>query len=248
MISYTLTPWDSSVFKVKTAEFFFKETTSYSYEEIEARLEEIEKELVQENVEFCYTRINSDDIRLRKLLFEKRFYFAESSLEISKLKIQKFEPKKLPPVSLHLAKKEDISEVKSIAVSAFDFSRFHEDPYIPLEAAQLRYDNWINDLVKQGAIIHLAKVSDQIVGINIQKIDSLKKEASLILCGCKKGAELYVLSLWNEILSYNKEVGIRKISTLISASNTNMVNIYAHFDFKINNNLFGYHKNYNNLS
>jgi hypothetical protein len=248
VISYILTPWDSAVFKVKTAEIVFDETKVYSYEEISQRFNEIEEKLAKETIEFCYTRVNSNDIRLRKLLFEKRFYFAESSLEISKLKIQKFEPKKLPPVSLHLAKKEDISEVKSIAVSAFDFSRFHEDPYIPLEAAQLRYDNWINDLVKQGAIIHLAKVSDQIVGINIQKIDSLKKEASLILCGCKKGAELYVLSLWNEILSFNKEVGIRKISTLISASNTNMVNIYAHFDFKINNNLFGYHKNYNNLS
>jgi hypothetical protein len=246
VISYILTPWDSAVFKVKTAEIVFEETKVYSYEEISQSFNEIEEKLAEETIEFCYTRVNSNDIRLKKLLFEKNFYFAESSLEISKLKVQKFESKKLPALKLEVAQQIDIHHIKEIANSSFDFSRFHEDPYIELDLAKARYENWIDDLVKQNVIIQVAKVNDEIVGINIQKFNPLKKEVSLILCGCKKGAELYVLSLWNEIISYNKEAGTRKISTLISASNTNMANIYSYFDFKINKTLFGYHKSYNN--
>lgn len=242
-ISYRLTPWDEVSLEMKTAEISLKDTFENSYSEVEEKLITVQKNLLDEGVEFCYTRVSSSDFKLRKLLQENGFYFAEVSQTISKNKIQKFDPIKLPKLKLKEANIDtDLTLIQDIAKDSFDFSRFHEDYNIPKEKSSFRYQNWISDLFRQNVIIHTALVGKKVVGLNIQKIDKNNNTADLILCGCKKGAELYVTSLWNEILKFNKEEGINKISTLISASNVNMANVYSFFGFKINETLFGFHK------
>ncbi len=238
MIRYRLTPWDTKVFEFKTAEI-----TTFQGEEIsniEKEYALIEKELREQEVKFVYTRIDANDFKLKNFIQKSGFYFSDCSLKILRTKINKFVKEKLPTLSLELIKDEDISEVKEIATNSFNYSRFHEDYNIPDNLCRKRYSNWIDDLLIQNVDFLVAKVGNKIVGFNAQRTEN--KQVELILAGCNSGSEVYVLSLWNEILEYNKNKGINRISTLISAANKGMANVYSHFDFRINDTLLGFHK------
>lgn len=238
MISYRLTPWDEKSLRMKTAEL----TVDKELVNFEEEFLSLEKKLKEEGVQFIYTRISSENFALRNAIQQAGFYFAECSQTVERNKIHKFEKERFPSLAFELLEEKRLSEIKELAKKSFDFSRFHEDVKIPIEFSRERYFNWIDDLVSQNATIHQATVGDKLVGISIQKEDMDKKQSDLILAGCAKGNELYVMSLWNEILQYNKEQGIRKMKTLISASNVGVVNVYAHFGFKFKQTLLGFHK------
>lgn len=237
-IKYNLTPWDEKSFNFKTAEFFFDIYNDINITEFN----NIEKELFELNVKFIYTRISSENIKLRHELQNLGFYFAETSIELNLNSLQNFEKKKLPKISYRLAEKEDINTIKEIARDSFNFGRFHEDENISIIKSRLRYYNWIDDLVNQGSEIYIAKVGVNIIGFNIQKTDYDKKQTKLVLAGCKKGAEIFSYSLWNEILETNKISGINNIIALISASNIGVFNIYLKFNFVIRKTYMGFHK------
>ncbi len=240
MISYRLTPWDTKAFGFSTAELTF--TANQDRKALVEKYMQLERELVRSDIRFIYTRIDGQDFKLRKNLQELGFYFAESSLEIAKTKIQKFTKLRLPGIHYLDATPVDIPTIKLIARDVFNYSRFHEDPTIDVSLARARYFNWIDDLMHQQATFKAAYFGKALIGFNIQKEDSENKTANLILAGCDDGQQVFVLSLWNEIIEYNKTLGMQKIATLISAANIGMYNVYAHFGFKVEKTLFGFHK------
>lgn len=238
MIEYRLTPWDTKTFGFKTAEI----TTIQFSENFSQELKTIEEELKQKEVKFVYTRIDGQDFQLKKILQDFDYYFAESSLTLFKNKLQSFEKQKQPKIKLETFKSSDIDSIKNMARDSFNFGRFHEDANIDSKLSKARYYNWIDDLLSQKATIQTAKLGDKLVGFNIQKEDIVQLETNITLTGCGKGFELYVLSLWNEILEYNKIQGIRKVRTLISTANIGVLNVYSYFGFKVEKTLFGFHK------
>ncbi|MDI6046667.1 hypothetical protein [Flavobacterium yafengii] len=240
-IDYRLTPWDEKSIGLKTAEIIinkisdpgnFKETYNY-----------VELDLINLGVEFIYTRINCDDIKLRFDVQDCGFYYAETSVEVFNNNVKKFQKNKLPKISYEIATNNDeYLIIKKIASESFNYGRFHEDINIPFSKAQIRYYNWIDDLIEQKAEIYVAKVGDTIVGFNIQKTNYSENSTVLVLAGCNTGAEIFASSLWNEIILHNKLNDINKISALISASNIGVFNLYVNFGFKIKNTFFGFHK------
>lgn len=240
MIDYIHTPWDTRAFGFKTAELQIN--SAINGKEFNTLYLDLEKQLKEDDIKFVYTRIDAQNFSLRKAIQEQGFYFAESSLAIVRNKVQKFEKEKFPSINYLAAMDSDVGIIKEIARSSFHYSRFHEDPQLKLERSRDRYFNWVDDLVKQNATIKVAKVGNNLVGFNIQKEDHSKQESSLILAGCADGKQLYTMSLWNEIIHDNKNMGMKKIKTLISSSNINMFNLYAHFDFKVSDTYFGFHK------
>lgn len=244
-INYLLTPWDEKSLGLRTAEIII---TNYNdFYQFELSYKDLEMNLLSLGVEFIYTRVCSKDLLLRDYIQKVGFYFVETSIEVVCNNLRDFTKRKLPKIVYKLAENEDIVTIKSIARDSFNFGRFHEDINLLLSKSQLRYSNWIDDLVIQNAEIYVAKVGNTIVGFNIQKIDFTEKKAKLILAGCKSGAEVFTLSLWNEILDNNKNKGLNKVSALISASNIGVFNIYLNYNFKIEKTYFGFHKKINNL-
>jgi len=241
-IEYILTPWDTKSLELKTAEI--KINTYSDLDTFKADYFAIEEKLLEANVQFVYTRITSFDRSLRYFLQKIGFYFVETSLEFSLNRVQKFEKRKLPIIEYKLANEEDHSVIKIIARDSFNFGRFHEDVNVPSANSRLRYYNWIDDLVGQNAEIYVAKVGKEIIGFNIQKIDFSRKAITLVLAGCKSGAEIFSLSLWNEIIYENKIKGFNQINALISASNIGVFNIYNQFNFILKNTYLGFHKKF----
>jgi len=239
-IDYFLTPWDAKSLDLKTAEI--KINTYSNLDDFKIEYNSIEKKLIKANVQFVYTRINSFDMPLRDFLQKSGFYFVETSLELSLNKFHNFERRKLPKIEYKLAVEEDLSFIKAIARDSFNFGRFHEDVNISITKSRLRYFYWIDDLVNQNAEIYVAKVGKNIVGFNIQKTDLSRKVVTLTLAGCKIGAEIFSMSLWNEIIYENRIKGLNQIDALISASNIGVFNLYNRFNFALKNTYLGFHK------
>lgn len=242
-IDYRLTPWDEKSIGLKTAEIIINKISDY--ENFEKTYYSIESDLINLGVEFIYTRINCNDVKLRFAIQDCGFYYAESSIEVVNNYVKKFQKNKLPKISYEKATDNyEYDVVKKIASESFNYGRFHEDINVPFSKAQIRYYNWIDDLIKQKAEIYVAKVGDTIVGFNIQKTNYSENSTVLVLAGCNTGAEIFASSLWNEIISHNKSNSINKISALISASNLGVFNLYINFGFKIKNTFFGFHKKF----
>lgn len=241
MNHYQLTPWDTKSLGFKTAELFDLDSfdTEQNLKEI---LVSTEKKLKKELVAFVYTRIKAQNHIAKKLLQEKGYYFAESSMSVIKNKIQKFVPVKCPKIDYINFEVQYATELKQIAKNSFDYSRFHEDPYIDKNFARNRYYNWIDDLIDQNRDIKVAKKGNKIIGFSIQETKVEENKSKLILAGCARGSEIFVKSLWNEILIYNQSLGISNIETIISSSNIGVMNVYNYFDFKTENTFFGFHK------
>lgn len=244
-MKYRLTPWDSKVFGIKTAEIFTDDKYS-DKDNFYSDLLSLEKEMVDCGVEFVYTRIDGNNLYLRKILQDNGYYFAESSLNILIPNIQRYIYKKLPKITFTFADISEIEQIKAIARDSFDFGRFHEDPNISIEKSKQRYYNWIDDLVIQKADINVARVNEKIVGFCIQKNNVENSYSELILGGCSRGFEVYALSLWNEIFEYNKNIGMRRVKTVVSSSNIGILNLYSYFNFRVEKSLFGFHKFLNN--
>lgn len=242
-IDYRLTPWDEKSIGLKTAEIIINKIGNYK--NFKTKYYSIELDLMNLGIEFIYTRINCDDIKLRYAIQDCGFYYAETSIEVFNNNVKKFQKNKLPKISYEIAADDEYVIIKKIASESFNYGRFHEDTNVSFSKAQIRYYNWIDDLIEQKAEIYVAKVGDTIVGFNIQKTNHSENSTVLVLAGCNTGAEIFASSLWNEIISHNKSNNINKISALISASNIGVFNLYINFGFKIKNTCFGFHKKLN---
>jgi hypothetical protein len=240
MINYRLTPWDTKSLNLKTLEI--TEIQFNTIDEFTEEYSNFENNIIKDGVQFVYTRINAQNFELRRVIQNLGFYFAESSMEVSLSKLEKFQERKLPKIDFHLPNLDEIEQIRSIAYESFDFSRFHEDFSINGISARERYSNWILDLAENNLDFLVSKIGNQVIGFNIQKTNFESKSATLILAGCKRGAELFVMPLWNQILLHNKNIGISKVTTLISSANIGVANVYFQFGFKVNKTLFGFHK------
>ncbi|WP_271768259.1 hypothetical protein [Aquimarina algiphila] len=241
MKNYRLTPWDTKSLGFKTAELLDLDNLDTEQQLIEV-LNMVEKLLIKQSVIFVYTRIKAQNIIAKKILQEKGYYFAESSISVVKNKVQKFTPYKCPNIDFVDFEDQYMNNLKEIARDSFDYSRFHEDPNITENSARNRYYNWIDDLINQNQDVKVAKKGNKIIGFSIQETNMDNNKSKLILAGCAKGREIFVKSLWNEILIYNKYRGVSSIETMISSANVGVFNVYNYFDFKVENTFFGFHK------
>lgn len=239
--NYRLTPWDTKSLKINTAELInldsFEDINSFS-----VFLDDVEKELKIKNIDFVYTRINSQNKIEKKILQEKGYYFSECSVELYKSNIQKFEPIKCPKIDFLPYEDSFKEKIQLISRNSFRYSRFHEDPNISTDLAKDRFYNWISDVIEQGKDVKLALKGDMVIGFLVQELNQNKKNANMILAGCDIGKEIFAKSLWNEILAYNKSIGVSRVDTVVSAANLGVMNLYNFFNFKVNKTSFGFHK------
>jgi hypothetical protein len=199
-------------------------------------------------IKFTYTRIPSEDKSLKRTMFETNFYYAETSFKMLKKDVHTtdFLEKMKIELDIEKAGTEDYNKIKDLVYHSFQYSRFHEDINIEPEKARLRLCYWIDDLVAQNKDIYISKLKNEIIGLHVQKAE--KNKADMILTGTKKDRTLISLPFWGSVFEMNKRLGIRELSSLISASNIGVVNLYSYFGFKFEETLLGYHKFYTDIS
>jgi hypothetical protein len=238
-----LTPWDCKSFGFATSEI-----TSISYRqasEIALLLGEVDRWNMANDVAQCVTRIDAADNAMKAAIQECGFYFAETSLRLSKPNLARCELNSITTKRLCLrpAESRDRTAVQEIAATAFRFGRFQEDPYLEKGLAKTRHANWVGDLLDQG-LLYVAVLKDQIVGFHAERLSGNGKDADLILTGTAGRYSMLSLPLWVSVLDSLQARGITRACTMISAANIGVLNLYCALDFHFDQTLLGFHKRY----
>ncbi len=136
---------------------------------------------------------------------------------------------------------DQLREAVAIARDDFNHGRFLEDPEIDEGAARARTGHWLTDLAAAGAarvVVHRGRT----IGFFCDSVDEARLSAELVLAGVRAGSELLALPTWVAALSHLRERGVRRTTTMVSASNVGVMNLYAALGFRVEAVHLGYRK------
>ena len=238
MFEWRETPWDRKALSLNTAEIL----------KLENGGEELFKSFENENsYDMVYGRINVENIWARKFLLRAGFIPVEVSYVVELNKVDSFSGSKLFKKTLNLIQAEvgDFKQIFEVAGQMFNFSRFHESPFIETSAANRRMANWVTDLENTEEIecVVTRDSQNKVNGFMFFRRHQ-NGHTELVLGGMLPGFEVKAASFWNSVLLLLKELGTKKVTTTISAANSGVVSIYKFFDFKFKNTYLDFHKHY----
>ena len=239
-VAARMTPWDKRALGFNTAEI--TELGVSGMEDGDQLLGALEDWCVEQSVHYLFGRVDASDRRCKSLLLARGFQFVETSLVVSRSGFSELPriPHGMLPV-LRPAVAADIPALRLIATKDFAHGRFLEDPAIELALATARTANWIESLVADG-LAYTAEVNGQMVGFHAERVDPVSSSAELLLTGAASKYAVLALPLWVTALQSLAMRDVLQCSTLVSAANTGVLNLYARLDFQFNRTLLGFRK------
>lgn len=232
-----ITPWDSEVFNLSCCELLTIDMRSIS---LDSDIDEI-----VDKHDFIYGRVSVGNTKVRTFLSRKGFISSEVSALAKLTSLNKrVITSKLPPTfSMKSKYDENIkSQLIKSANTMYAFSRFHESPFIADEVANKRMMSWVTDLVESDTaclmLVSNNNGSEKLIGYMFVTYE--KEKANLLLGGVVKGAELYALTLWQQILVILKDAGINTVTARVSLSNLGVIKLYQYYEFQLTDFLVDY--------
>lgn len=235
-----LTPWDERALGIRTAEL-----SGFAPADAAgggALLAQAEAWCRDRGVACIFGRFDAAQPHAKQALLESGHAIVECSLVISRRGFSGLPtvPARMRPV-LRPATAVDVPLLRSIARDDFGHGRFLEDPSIDRARAAERTANWIEDLVGMG-LAQAAECDGKLIGFHAERISEDGSHAELILTGAAARYEVLGLPLWVAALDSLATRGVASCSTLVSAANTGIVNLYSRLGFRCDATLFGFRK------
>lgn len=244
ILEFRETPWDTRAFGFTTSEVL---SIKYSDRSSLNELLRSYASLVQEKgVSFSYCRINADDQELKMALQRAEYYYAETSILLTKRNVHKENFGDIFNNHLTITapqSDEDYQQIKTIAQNAFRYSRFHEDPHISSDRAKLRYFNWIDDLRIQNKEFLIYKTENTVHSFIAFSIEG--HAVTLIVGGSDESKGFLSPFFWSSFLTEFQRIGVKRVDGIISAANVPIFNLYIQLAFKIDKVLLGFHRFFN---
>ncbi len=236
------TPWDGKALGLKTFDIQLENINESDEISVINTLDEITSS--QGPALFC-SRINANLISEKRVLYRTGFNNYETQLHVTNNNITNFSvPLELGKrrLKIDIAQDHDYAEITKKSLEVFRFSRFHEDPFVEKELADLRMQLWCEDM-------HKNKIPLLVYRNNKNELDSFvyyklidEHTVELVLGGSMPSKGMLTPLFWASFLEYFKDTGVKRIKTKISASNVSIVNIYTFFNFTIKATYFDFHK------
>lgn len=212
------TPWDSAVFGMPTWEVI-----------------EYSESALQETLSTAgHFTLKVDPLSDKCLLHKYGFYYCDTLIE-PYCTAERLRFLQHPDASI--SKQIIADEVIAICHGAFKHGRFHRDFNLPLPAANLRYDNWLKQLIDgdqvfglywQGALSGFIGYSGN--GLVLHAIDEKQRGKGL--------SKFWWSAVCNELFA----AGHVEVHSSISASNLAVFNLYASLGFSFKNSQDIYHR------
>jgi hypothetical protein len=187
------------------------------------------------------TRVPADDRELRRALMESGFVQVETALRMVHARVGRLVAK--PPFADDLTLDEpvpgDEPALVAIGRDAFHYSRFHEDPFVDVNLARLRYQGWVEDLLQQKTPMWVHRGE-----AGVDAFVAFAREGSaveLILAGSAADRGFLTPGFFASFMRRFRQEGVRRAATLISAANRAVLDIYAQLGFRTERTYFGYH-------
>ena len=235
-----LTPWDRKALGMVTAEI--TRLHALQAEALPVLLDAAQQWCRQHDVAYLFGRIDANDHLHRAGLLDHGFAFVEVSMTVSRNGFAELPavPRGMLP-ALRPATVDDIPMLRQIAEQDFVHGRFLEDPAIPQPLARRRTANWIEDMVHAG-LVQTAEARGTVIGFHAERVDAANHHANLLLTGASSKYAMLALPLWVTALQSLQQRGVQRCTTLISAANTGVINLYARLGFQFNSSLTGFRK------
>lgn len=212
------TPWDEAAFGMPTWEL----------------LEYSETSLQQAARTLGHQTIKVDPIADKQLLHDHGFYYCDT-LIVPSCKVERLRVVHHPDATI--LKSVDAGHALEIFHGSFSHGRFHRDFNLPKAAADLRYDNWLKQLLEaqqvyglywQGALAGFIGYNDN----NLVLHAVAEKNRG-------KGLSKY---WWSEVCVALLANGHDEVKSSISAANLAVLNLYASLGFSFNSPQDVYHR------
>lgn len=240
-ISAKKTPWDSKVFNLNTFEI---ELEVGNVDSIESAVRELDCITNSQGPSIFYCRIDANNQINKKTLIKSNFFNCETQLHIASTLTERSIPKEIGSrrVAVKVADIKDYIEVCEKVSGTFNYSRFHEDPFVVRALADQRIKSWCADLMDQNTPLLVSRgKSGELDSFIFYKLTN-EKSVELILGGSLPGKGVLTPLFWASFMEYFRESGVKYIETKISASNIVICNIYSFFNFKVKSAYFDFHK------
>jgi GNAT superfamily N-acetyltransferase len=212
------TPWDTAAFGIHTAE-----VVEYS----EAAL----REAVQTPGHYT---IKVDPLADKRLLHTHGFYYCDTLIEpycaAARLK-------RIAHPDATISKQAEWESLRAICHGAFAHGRFHRDFYLDKARADLRYDNWLQQLHAKNAVYGLYW-RDELAGFIAYADNNLLLHAVAEAYRGKGLAKYW----WSAVGAGLLDGGHAEVKSSISAANLAVLNLYASLGFSFRHPLDVYHR------
>jgi Acetyltransferase (GNAT) domain len=212
------TPWDTAAFGMPTWEL-----TEYS-----------ESALQQASQTIGHHTIKVDPLADKSLLQNYGFYYCDTLIE------PHCNEKRLRVVQhsdASISKEIDAAQALNICQDAFSHGRFHRDFNLPKSASDLRYDNWLKQLLEAHQVYGLYWQSTLAGFIGHSGNNLALHAVSEAQRG--KGLSKY---WWSAVCADLLATGHDEVKSSISASNLAVLNLYASLGFYFSHPQDIYHR------
>lgn len=233
------TPWDAAVFGHPTGEILSVRYTDP--ERLAALLALFLAERRRAGLRLCVARVPADDRDLRRALIESGFVQVETALRMVNARLGR--PAGRPPFADDLKLEEpvpgDEPALVAIGHDAFNYSRFHEDPFVDVALARRRYQRWVEDLLRQKTPLWVHRGAT-----GVDAFVAFTREGNaveLVLAGSAADRGFLSPGFFASFVRRFREEGVRRAGATISAANRAILDIYAQLGFRTEQTLFGYH-------
>ena len=239
-LSARLTPWDERALGFATAEVTAFHTADA--DTAKQLLAQAQAWASEQDLRYLFGRVDGNDHLLRGALLEADFRFVETSLTVSRSGMGSLPvvPRGMLP-TLRPATAADIPLLRQIAHDDFGHGRFLEDPAIDVARARQRTANWIEDLVNGGQA-YAAESRGRVIGFHAERAYPGEHRAELLLTGAAAPYAMLAVPLWVTALQSLADRDIQHCTTLVSAANTGILNLYSRLGFQFNSTLTGFRK------
>lgn len=237
-----LTPWDERALHMRTAEFQHLHVDEAQPETAASLFDNMEQWCNERSVRYVFGRIDARQTSAKTALLRAGYTQVECSITLSRAGFAGLPriPERMR-VKLCPASDRDQDQLSDIARTEFVHGRFLEDPAISDTHARERSANWIADLTAQH-LAYVARSGEHTIGFHAERVSPDGRHADLILTGTSARYAMLSIPLWVSALESLADRGVETCSTLVSAANTGVINLYARLGFHFDTTLFGYRK------
>ncbi len=212
------TPWDTAAFGMPTWEL-----SDYS-----------EAALQQAAQTPGHHTLKLDPLADKGLLHKYGFYYCDTLIE-PHCNAARLRQSHHPDATI--SKEVDAQQALMICHGAFEFGRFHRDFNLPKAAADLRYDNWLKQLLDAGQVYGLYW-QGELAGFIAYHSNNLLLHA---LAEKYRGRGLSKY-WWSAVCTELLAAVHNDVSSSISAGNLAVLNLYASLGFSFNHPQDIYHR------
>jgi hypothetical protein len=228
--SIALLPWDEAIFGFPVADFRIGAAPP-DVRDLPAFREALLRFCRQTRCDLISARVTATAPPLVSLLLKAGFIYVDFCLLTT---LSKLTPESLPKsrFAVRPAQSRDHEAIYQISASAFQFGRYHSDPYFPRELANRRYVQWMRNALESSDPEDLTFVlasPERVFGFMHVVIRC--RDAGLRLGAVVPGSSLGHF-LYSETLRAVSGLGAMSASTSVSAANVGVLNIYSALGFR----------------